>query len=160
MGTRDGNLDVLAVGRLLENKTSVSPPFLPYISDYDKMKLKGGKNMQEIRLTNEAELLLCVLYNAYTSRRKDGMVRTAAKNFGSSQRIQEEWLPQMPLEDIDDAARELKRKGLFTFIGADDTVYADAKLTEEGIIYMEHETGDKLDQFLERIATLRKIIFG
>lgn len=116
--------------------------------------------MQEIRLTSEAELLLCVLYNAYTVRRKDGMNRSAARNFGSSKKIQEEFLQQMPIDDIDDAARELKKKGLFTFLPADNTVYADAQLTEDGIIYMDHETGDKLDRLLDRIATLRKIILG
>ena len=116
--------------------------------------------MQEIRLTQEADLLLCVLYNAYTARRKDGVSRTNARQFGSSQRIQEELLPQMALEDIDDAARDLSKKGLFAFLPADNTVYADAHLTEDGIIYMEHETSDKFFHLMERIANLRTSLFG
>lgn len=116
--------------------------------------------MQDIRLTQDAELMLCVLYNAYVGRRKEGMSRSDARYFGSSQRIQKEFIQQWPIDDIDDAARELTRKGFFTFLPADNTVYAQAQLTPEAIVYMEHQFGDKLDKLLQRIATLRQIILG
>lgn len=116
--------------------------------------------MPSIRLTQDADLLLCVLYNAYTVRRKDGMSRANARYFGSSQRIQEEFIQQWPVDDIDDAAFELKDHGLFTFLLADNTVYSNAKLTPEGVAYMEHEFGDKMDHFIQRLANLRTAILG
>lgn len=116
--------------------------------------------MPEDRLTQDAELMLCTLYNAYLARRKDGMSRAEARYFGSSQRIQEEFIQQWPIDDIDDAARELTRKGLFTYLPADNTVYAEAQLTPEGVSYMEHEFGDKVDRLAQRIAALRTAIFG
>lgn len=42
---------------------------------------------------------------------------------------------------------------------ADNTVTL-CWLLSDGIVYMEHRFGDKLDQLLQRIATLRAILFG
>lgn len=116
--------------------------------------------MPDDRLTQDAELMLCILYNAYVARRKEGMSRADARFFGSSRRIQEEFIQQWPIDDIDDAARELTRKGYFTFLPADNTVYAEAQLTPDGIVYMEHEFGDKFDKLTQRIAALKALIFG
>lgn len=116
--------------------------------------------MQNIRITQDAELMLCILYGEYKVRRKEGMSRSDARNFGSSQNIQDKYIKQWPIQDIDDAAVELRDNGLFQFLWADNTVYADAKLTNEGITYMENLFGEKFDALTKRIATLRAIIFG
>lgn len=116
--------------------------------------------MDQIRLTTEADLLLCVMYNAYKARRKDGLSRENARYFGSSKRIQEELLPQMSIDDIDDAARELDKKGLFQCQYADNTVYDHAEITTDGVIYMEHQFSDGVDRLLKRIGDLRKVILG
>lgn len=114
----------------------------------------------EDRLSQDAELMLCILYNAYLARRKEGLSREKARYFGSSQRIQAEYIQQWPIDDIDDTARELESFGYFTYLWADQTVYAAAQLTTAGISYMEHEFGDKLDRVAQRIAALRTAIFG
>lgn len=134
-------------------------PFpLPNTSYYGRMVLKGGENMQELQLSDEADLLLCVLYNAYVARRKDGMSRVVARNFGSSQLIQAEHIQQLSLHDIDDAAWELKDHGLFDFLWADSTVYSNAHLTTDAVAYMEHKFGDKLNRLLEHITQLLPLV--
>lgn len=116
--------------------------------------------MSDIRLTQDAEYLLCELYNAYRMRRKDGMTSDKAKCFGGSTSIQEELIPQWQTNDIDEAARELSRKGMISCLFADNTLYANCVISDDGIVYMEHRFGDKLDQLIQRIAALRTAIFG
>lgn len=115
--------------------------------------------MTNIRLTQDAEYLLCELYNAYRMRRKDGMTNDKAKCFGGSTSIQEELIPQWPTNDIDEAARELSRSGMLKCQYGDNTVL-NCWLLSDGIIYMEHRFSDKLDQLVQRITALRTAIFG
>lgn len=44
--------------------------------------------MSDVRLTQDAEYLLCELYNAYRTRRKNGETSDLAKQFGGSAAIQ------------------------------------------------------------------------
>lgn len=113
----------------------------------------------EIRLTDDAEYLLCVLYDAYRLRRKNGESSFDSRFFGDSECIQEEYIPQWSTDDIDDTARELSRNGLVACLFANDTV-AELALEREGISLMEHRFGDKLDKLTQRIASLRGILFG
>lgn len=113
----------------------------------------------EIRLTDDADYLLCVLYDAYRLRRKNGESSFDSRFFGNSECIQEDYIPQWPTDDIDDAARELSRNGLVACLFANDTV-AELALEREGISHMEHRFGDKLDKLTQRIASLRSILFG
>lgn len=115
--------------------------------------------MSDIRLTQDAEYLLCELYEAYRTRRKDGMTSDKAKLFGGSTAIQSEFIQQWPTNDIDEAARELSRSGMLKCHYGDNTVL-NCWLLSDGITYMEHRFGDKLDQLVQRIAALRAAIFG
>lgn len=116
--------------------------------------------MAEIRLTKDAEYMLCELYSAYLKRRKDGECSEDARCFGSSETIQETYIPKWSISDIDTAARELSRKGFITCLFADNTLYAACTLTDDAIAFMEHRFSDKIDGLIQRIATLRTIIFG
>lgn len=115
--------------------------------------------MSDIRLTQDAEYLLCELYNAYRIRRKNGMTSDNAKHFGGSAAIQSEFIQQWPKNDIDEAARELSRSGMLGCQFGDNTI-PNCWLLPDGIIYMEHRFGDKMDQLIQRIASLRAAIFG
>lgn len=115
--------------------------------------------MSDVRLTQDAEYLLCELYNAYRMRRKNGETSDRAKQFGGSAAIQAQYIQQWPANDIDEAARELHRNGMVKCGYGDNTVI-HCWLLSDGIVYMEHRFGDKLDLLLQRIATLRTIIFG
>lgn len=116
--------------------------------------------MAEIQLTQDAEYMLCELYSAYLARRKNGELNENARGFGNSATIQEKYIPQWPINDIDTAAHELERKGLIACQFADGTLYAACTLTDDAIVYMENRFGNKLDKLIQRIAALRTIIFG
>lgn len=113
----------------------------------------------EIKLSDDADYLLCVLYSEYRQRRKNGELTRKAKEFGGSEKIQSELMPDWPTDDIDNAAFELARKGLLSVFHADGVAY-DCTLTSDGIAYMEHRFSAKFDKLTQRIATLRAILFG
>lgn len=113
----------------------------------------------DIQLTQDAEYMLCVLYDAYIQRRKNGELAESAKAFGGSQEIQSEYISGWPTNDIDEATRELKRKGMLNALFADNEL-AESILSDDGIVYMEHQFENKADRITQRIATLRTIIFG
>lgn len=113
----------------------------------------------EIRLTDDADYLLCVLYDAYRSRRKNGESSFDSRLFGGSECIQEDYIQQWPTDDIDDAAGELAESELVSCLFADNTL-VELALERKGIAFMEHRFGDKLDKLTQRIASLRSILFG
>lgn len=113
----------------------------------------------EIKLTNDAEYLLCELYSAYKMRRKNGVSSFDAKLFGDPEVLQEELCPTWPTGDIEEAARELSRAGLVKCLFANDT-FSCLALDSSGVALMEHHFADKLDKLASRISTLRSILFG
>lgn len=113
----------------------------------------------EIRLTDDADYLLCILYDAYRFRRKNGESSLDARLFGGSECIQQDYIQQWPTDDIDDAASELCKNGLVNCLFADNTL-VELALERDGIAFMEHRFGDKFDKLAQRIASLRNIFFG
>lgn len=112
----------------------------------------------EKRLTDDADYLLCVLYDAYKQRRKNGMAGLDAKIFGGSEYIQGNYIPQWPTFDIDEAARELSRHELAVCLFGDDGLSMIA-LESDGISFMEHRFSGKLESLSERILFLRNLLF-
>lgn len=113
----------------------------------------------ETQLTNDAEYLLCVLYEAYRQRRNNGELTPDAKVFGDPEEIQSKYCSNWLPSDIEEAGRELSRSGLVVCDWGDDT-FDTLILESAGIAMMERRFADKADKLLERIATLRTIIFG
>lgn len=116
--------------------------------------------MSETRLTQDADYLICVLYEAYRSRRKAGELAEDAAAFGGSEEIQSLYIPEWPTNDIDNAAKALDKRGFLVCNYGDDCVYGYCALTDDGIAYMENRFSDRINEFIEHIATLRSIIFG
>lgn len=115
--------------------------------------------MLDVRLTQDADYLLCVLYDAYRQRCKNGISRYDAKFFGNSESIQEEYIQQWSTDDIDEVARELFRQGMIECQFGDDTVCA-IFLLDDGLVYMENRFSDNFDKLTQRLSALRSIIFG
>ena len=113
----------------------------------------------EIRLTDDADYMLCVLYDAYRARRKNGESSFESRLFGGSECIQRDYIQQWSTDDIDDAALELSKNGLASCLFADNTL-SEFALERDGIAFMEHRFGDKLDTLSQRIAALRSMFFG
>ena len=110
--------------------------------------------MTENRLTENADYLLCALYSAYLERIKDGESSGDAKLFGESEYIQAKYTPELSTLDIDEAARELHSSGMLKCLFGDDEL-CQCGILPNGIIYMEHRFGDKLDSLAQRIAAIR-----
>ena len=50
--------------------------------------------MESVRLTKSAEYLLCVLYDSYLQRVKNGESSSRAKSFGGSGQIKDNFIPE------------------------------------------------------------------
>lgn len=116
--------------------------------------------MSEIRLAQDADYLLCVLYDAYRDRRKVGEFAEDAVRFGGSEEIQAKYIPEWPTNDIDHAARILNKKGFLDCFFADDVLYGYCAISDDGLTYMENRFTDRLHGFAQHLSTLRTIIFG
>lgn len=113
--------------------------------------------MWHLKLTDEADLMLCTLYKAYKNNRANGEDRFNARLFGGSETLQALYFQSWPVGDIDDIAWELAEKGLLSVNNGDNSVQ-DCALTAEALAYMEHRFGDKLDALLQRITVLRSFL--
>ena len=114
--------------------------------------------MESVRLTKSAEYLLCVLYDSYLQRVKNGESSSRAKSIGGSGQIKDNFIKSWSVDDVDEAIKELSRKDMVSAFFADNSVW-NCSLSSDGISYMEHRFGDKFDQLMDRIAALRSAIF-
>lgn len=94
-------------------------------------------------LTREAKTVLYQLYKEYCSRRKKGISRSDAKQFGSAETVQKSFFSNCSVEDILDAMNELKHNGYLKNFYADDTIYLSS-LTDDAIFCMENQTKETL----------------
>lgn len=133
---------------------------LPYLNtpqNYDSIWRKGGEFMSEVRLTKDADVMICVLYKEYLQRRKSGASRFDARFFGGAENIQANLMPKWKLDDIDTICQELHRAKLLSCFFADN-ITAESALTDEGIIYMENRFKDGLTALFQYLEKLRSIL--
>lgn len=108
-------------------------------------------------LTHDAEYLLCSLYDVFLCRRKDGVSSADAGRFGGSESLQSLCVAEWPVDDINEAALSLQRKGLLSARFADNAL-AECRLTDDGIAYMEQRFARNLGKLLQRLAELRSLL--
>lgn len=111
----------------------------------------------ERTLTNDADYLLCVLYDAYKQRRKNGVPQDEARQFGDPEKIQSDYIPQWSTEELCAVARELSRHGLAACAFGDDC-FIFLALSTDGIAFMEQRFSRKLDELTSRIVTLCQLL--
>lgn len=115
--------------------------------------------MLNMRLSKDAECLLCVLYNEYLIRRKKGIPDNDAVLFGGSDAIQDEYLPQLSVAGVDKAAGELKDFG-FLKCSYGDNMVSYCCLLPNAITHIERIFDTKPDQLPQHIETLLTFISG
>lgn len=113
--------------------------------------------MSDFQLTQDADYLLCVLYETYIMRRREGKSISDAAMFWNAESIQRDLCPSWPTTDISAAAYELKEYGMLAGTFGDNEL-DDCDLLPSGIAYMEQRFGRKLDQLVNRIAALRAAV--
>ncbi len=113
--------------------------------------------MNEVKLTRDADALICVLYKEYIQRRKKSIPKQKACDFGGSPNIHEKLMPKWSFEDVDETCRELSRAGLLKCLFADDIAY-HAVLTDSAIVYMENRFKDGFASLLHHLKELMALI--
>ena len=113
--------------------------------------------MDKIRLSKDADALICVVYKAYLERRKAGQSKRDARLMGGSPNIHKELLPKWSFEDVDETCGELSIAGLLNCQYADNFAYF-VTLSDKGIIYMENRFKDGLSAVLEHLKSLMTFI--
>lgn len=113
--------------------------------------------MSDVRISRDADALICVLYKEYMQRRKSGESKQKARNMGGSPEIHEKLLPKWSFEDVDETCREISRAGLVNCSWADNIAYI-VVLSDDGIIYMENRFKDGLSSIIGHLETLRSFI--
>ena len=123
-----------------------------------KMQVEeGSDSMAEVKLTKDADALLCALYKSYREKRRLGQSKADAKLTGSASKIQSEIVPRWTLSDVEETCWELKRAGLLSTLDADNTVY-HSSLTDDAIIYMEGRFKNGLSEFLGYLEQIKSIL--
>lgn len=102
-------------------------------------------------LTKDANKLLCILYKSYLQKRKSGSSKSDACEFGSSQDIREELLPEYSFEDVDYTCFELAQTDFIDCFEADGIAYR-VLLNSQGIAFMENRFKNGLSEVVDFIS--------
>ena len=94
-------------------------------------------------LTKDSKTVLYHLYKEYCVRRSNGISRSNAKEFHSSESVQKLLFPDWSVSDVDDCMCELGRNGYLSNNRASDLIY-DSTLTDKAIVTMENQKKETL----------------
>ena len=110
-----------------------------------------------MRISNECDALLCVLYREYRTRRAHGVPISQASYFRDDSSIRENFMPLWPVDDVADVCWRLVNHGLLFATLGDDKAN-NVTLTEDGIIYMENRFDAQLEKVLARLVQLASLV--
>ncbi len=102
-------------------------------------------------LTNDSKKVLYILYSEYKARRSAGSSKSDAVCFLSAESIRDDFFPDLLLEDVEDALRELGSEGYLNNLYADDTI-ALCFLTNDAITSIEQLPIDTLKSLLSFVS--------
>ncbi len=109
------------------------------------------------KMTNEAATVLHALYSQFLSRRKVGLSKQDACDFGSAESIRNDFCPKMLVEDVDSAMRELDRCGYLINDYGDETI-SQCILTTDAIIDCQNLNKDKFGNIINGFISLADFI--
>lgn len=110
--------------------------------------------MSNLKLSKDADALICLIYKHYLDLRNDGISKSEAKLLGSSENLNTIIIPEWSFDDVDDTCRELDRANFLSIIYASDTC-SEIFLTDDGIVYMENRFQDKIKNLIDYIAVIK-----
>ena len=108
-------------------------------------------------LTKDAAALLYTLYSQYLSRRKVGIPRSEAKEFGSAETIKEDFNLQAPVSDVTDSMWELSRAGYLVTLDCEDGI-EQCELTNDAIIDCDNIAADKVHALVGGLVSLSDFV--
>lgn len=109
--------------------------------------------MSEIRLTKDADKLICLIYKDYLERRENGLQKSSAKAYPERADWPKSLTDHFSVEDVRDTLRELKNNGLIRSYS-----YSGFALTDNAIAYMETRFPRGVSQVLDWLAKIKSVI--
>lgn len=110
--------------------------------------------MSDIKISKDADALICLIYKYYLESRNNGIDKSKAKFLGSSERINNNIIPAWSFENVEETCRELSRNSLLD-IQYYDNVCGIVYLSDNGIVYMENRFPDKLKTLIDYIDKIK-----
>lgn len=112
----------------------------------------------DIKLTKDADYLLCVLYSQYKNRLKQGFTKIESRTFKNLSEIQNYLNCKWVCEDTLEICCELRRTNMIHCMFYDNAIF-NVQLTDNAIIYMENRLSDKTFNLLQHISELKSLMF-
>lgn len=107
----------------------------------------------DIKLTKDADKLICVIYKEYLTRIKDGTPKRNAKEFPDHLSWPDSFHQEFSDDDIMETIPELKQAGFI-----DLYIHGGFQLKPDAIIYMEQRFPDGISGVLEWMAKFKSAI--
>ena len=104
----------------------------------------------EIELTLDADYMICVLYDEYLRRIKNGIPPDDCEQI-------QELVPQFTTHEITFILKDLSSKNLMSAFYPENQL-EDCALNHSGILYMEKRFGKKLSTLTDKILKLKSAI--
>lgn len=108
-------------------------------------------------LTKDAKSVLLKLYKNYLEKIASGVARDQAKQFGSSEDIKDNILPDETIDNIDSYCYELRDQNYLHVVGADNSIYL-SELTSLAINAMENRFAKNVAKVVNAISKLAPFI--
>lgn len=105
------------------------------------------------RISKDAATVLRALYSQYQSRRKVGQSKREALFFNSVQNIHDDLCPEMLIDDVDEAMREIDRVGYLNNDYGDMTIL-QCCLTNAAIVDCENAVSDKAISVIDFLSKI------
>lgn len=110
--------------------------------------------MDDIKLSKEADALICLIYKYYLELCNSGISKSISKSLGSSLDIHTNIISKWSFEDIDNTCKKLGNANLLFIDFADDICY-EIELTDSGIVYMENRFNNKIKTLLDYLDKIK-----
>ncbi|MGW8114263.1 hypothetical protein ACVS9P_03610 [Caproicibacterium sp. NSD3] len=110
--------------------------------------------MFEKPITKDANRMLCTLYKSYLEKRKTGTSKADAKYIGDYSNVQQQYFPNLLVEDVEETLCELWHNKFIFALNSDNHV-REVTLTDDAIVYMENRFKKGLSEVIEAISALK-----
>ena len=107
----------------------------------------------EVKLTKDADRLICLIYEDYLFRREHGVSKASAKAYAETTDWPKSLTDEFSRDDVRDTLRELKAAGFVR-----SYLYGGFSLTDQAIVYMESRFPNGISQVLDWLGKIKGAI--
>lgn len=107
----------------------------------------------EVKLTKDADQIICEIYSVYLERRANGAPKRQAKNFADQSLWPEKYRAEWMSQDGRDTIKELKEAGFVRYF-----IYGGFELQDEAVRYMENRFKNGISEVLGWLGKIKGAI--